>query len=67
MLGIASIAASFIAAQAGELQMAMAAHMARTNAGSQADVAKLVEAGQRNINSLANVASGVGTNLNIVA
>ena len=67
MLGVASIAAAFVAAQAGQLQMAVAAHMARMNADAQADVAKLVEAGRQNLNRLANVASGVGTNLDIVA
>jgi hypothetical protein len=67
MLGLASIAAAFVATQAAQLQMAMAANMARMNADSQSSVVKLLDAGQQNLNSLANVASGVGTNLHIVA
>jgi hypothetical protein len=64
---IASIAASFIAAQAGQLQQAVAAKMMQMNANSAADTAKLLEAAQKNFSSLANVASGVGTNIDITA
>ena len=64
---IASIAASFIAAQAGQLQQAVAAKMMQMNANSSADTAKLLEAAQKNFSSLANVASGVGTNIDITA
>jgi len=67
MIGVASIAAAFVAAGVGELQTAMAARMARMNAAAEADVAKLLEAGQNNLNSLANVASGIGTNLDMIA
>ena len=64
---IASIAASFIAAQAGQLQQAVAAKMMQMNANASADTAKLLEAAQKNFSSLANVASGVGTNIDITA
>jgi hypothetical protein len=64
---IASIAASFIAAQAGQLQQAMAAKMMQMNANSSADTVKLLDAAQQNFSRLANVASGVGTNLDISA
>jgi hypothetical protein len=64
---IASIAAAFIAAQAGQLQEAMAAKMMKMNAGASADAAKLLDAASQNMNSLANVASGIGGNLNITA
>jgi hypothetical protein len=67
MLGVASIAAAFVAAQASQLQMAAAASMARMNANAQSDVVKLLNAGQQNLNDLANVASGIGGNLDIVA
>jgi hypothetical protein len=66
-MDIASIAASFITAQAGQLQTATAAKMLRMNADASADIAKLLEAAQQNLNSLANVASGVGGNLDITA
>jgi hypothetical protein len=64
---IASIAASFIAAQAGQLQQAMAAKMMQMNANASNDSAKLLDAAQQNFSRLANVATGVGTNLDITA
>ncbi len=64
-MNVASIAASFIAAQASQVQTAVAAKMLKMNAGASADVAKLLEAAQQNMKSLANVAGGVGGNLNI--
>ena len=62
---VASIAAAFIAAQAGQVQTAVAAKMLKMNADSAANVVKLLDAAQQNFNSLANVASGIGTNLDI--
>jgi hypothetical protein len=64
-MDVASIAAAFIAQQAAQLQIAAAAKMLRMNADSAADVAKLLEAAQQNFNSLANVAAGIGGNLDI--
>jgi hypothetical protein len=66
-MDIASIAAAFVAAQAGQLQTAMAAKMLRMNANASADAAKLLEAAQQNFNRLANVAGGIGGNLDISA
>jgi hypothetical protein len=63
-MDVASIAAAFIAQQAGQLQMAVAAKMARMNA-DRADVVKLLEAAQQNFDRLANVATGLGGNLDI--
>ena len=51
--------------QAGQVQMAVAAKMLRMNAQSANDVAKLLEAAQQNFDRLANVAAGVGGNLDI--
>ena len=64
---IASIAAAFVAAQVGQLQQAAAAKMMQMNANASADTAKLLEAAQKNFSSLANVASGVGGNIDITA
>ena len=61
----ASIAAAFIAAQMSSVQTAVAAKMLRMNADSANNVVKLLEAAQQNMNSLANVASGLGGNLDI--
>jgi hypothetical protein len=62
---VASIAAAFIAAQAGQVQTAVAAKMLKMNADSAENVVKLLDAAQQNFSSLANVASGVGGNLDI--
>jgi hypothetical protein len=63
----ASIAAAFVAAQAGQLQTAVAAKMLRMNADASANAARLLEAAQQNFNRLANVAGGIGGNLDITA
>jgi hypothetical protein len=47
------------------MQLAFAARFARMNADQAASVAKLIDAAQQNFNSLANVAAGIGTNLNV--
>jgi DNA polymerase III delta subunit len=64
-MDVASIAAAFIAQQAAQLQMAAAAKLLRMNAQSGEDAAKLLAAAQRNFDRLANVAPGVGANLDI--
>ena len=66
-MDIASIAAAFVAAQAGQLQTAVAARMLRMNAQASADTAKLLEAAQQNFSRLANVSGGIGGNLDITA
>jgi hypothetical protein len=66
-MDVASIATAFVAAQASQLQTAMAAKMLKMNANASADVAKLLDAAQQNMSRLANVASGVGGNLDISA
>jgi hypothetical protein len=64
-MDVASIAAAFIAQQAGQVQMAVAAKMLRMNADAAANAVKLLEAAQQNFDRLANVAAGVGGNLDI--
>jgi hypothetical protein len=66
-MDVGSIAAAFIAQQAGQMQIAVAAQMLRMNAQSGNDVAKLLEAAQQNFDQLANVAAGIGSNLDISA
>lgn len=64
-MDVASIASAFIAAQMAQAQTAVAAKMMRMNADSGSNAAKLLEAAHQNMKSLANVASGVGGNLDI--
>jgi hypothetical protein len=61
----ADLASAFVAAQAGQTQLAVAAKMLRMNADAAQSVVKLLEAGQANIDKLANVASGIGGNLDV--
>ena len=64
-MDVTSIAAAFIAGQVGQLQSAVAAKMLKMNAEGAANAAKLLDAAAQNFNQLANVASGVGQNLDI--
>ena len=63
----ASIAAALVGAQVASTQLAVADEILRMNATSDQAVVKLIEAAQQNINQLANVAAGIGGNLNISA
>ena len=63
----ASLATAMIGAQMSREQMAAAAAMMRMNADSAASVVKIIDAAQQNMQSLANVAAGVGQNVNITA
>ena len=62
-----SLITALMGAQTGMVQLAVAARLARMNADQGASVVKLIDAAQQNITSLANVASGIGTNLNVSA
>jgi hypothetical protein len=62
-----SLISAVVGAQTGMVQLAVAARLARMNADQGASVAKLIDAAQQNIDPLANVAAGIGTNLNVRA
>jgi len=63
----ASLAAVLVGAQASQAQMAAAAMMMRMNADAAKSVVQVIDAAQQNMQSLANVAAGVGQNVNISA
>jgi hypothetical protein len=63
-MDVASITAAFIAAQVGQVQTAMAAKLLRMDNQAQ-NALKLIEAAQENFDRLANVAAGIGGNLDI--
>jgi hypothetical protein len=63
----ASLASAAVSAQMSQVQMAIAAKMLRMNADGAKSVLQIVEAAQKNMQSLANVAAGVGQNVNISA
>jgi uncharacterized alpha-E superfamily protein len=62
-----SLVTAFLGAQTGMMQLAVAADFARMNADQGASVVKLIDAAQQNANSLANVASNIGSNLDVSA
>jgi hypothetical protein len=62
-----SLITALMGAQTGMVQLALAARLARMDADQGSSVAKLIEAAQQNIDPLANVAAGIGTNLNVSA
>ncbi|HMA56132.1 MAG TPA: hypothetical protein VKP52_05315 [Pseudolabrys sp.] len=63
----ASVAAAMIGAQMSNVQMALAAKMLRMNADNASAIVQVLDAAQKDLASLANVADGVGRNLNISA
>jgi hypothetical protein len=62
-----SIAAAFVASQTSQLQTAVAAKMLKMNADMASSAAQLLDAASQNLDRLANVAAGVGGNLDITA
>ncbi len=62
-----SLITAMLGAQTGMVQLAVAARLMRMNADQGASIAKLIDAAQQNASSLANVAAGIGTNLDVNA
>jgi len=62
-----SLISALLGAQAGNTQLNLATDLMRMNADSDRAVVQLLDTAAQNGNSLANVAAGVGTNLNITA
>jgi hypothetical protein len=63
-----SMVSGLLAAQAGKVQMQVAATLLKSNADSEKSaVLTLLGAAQQNTSSLANVGAGIGGNLNVTA
>jgi hypothetical protein len=60
-----SLATAFIGARSAELQLAIAAKMLRMNAEAARSAVTLIDAAQENVSRLANVAAGIGENLDV--
>jgi hypothetical protein len=60
-----AIAAALTGAQAGQTQMAIAVQMMKMNADAAASIADMVDTAAQSANPLANLASGIGGNLDI--
>lgn len=63
----AALASALMSAQTGMLQLAVAARLERMNADQGASIVKLIDAANQNANSLANVATGIGSGLDVSA
>ena len=62
-----SLVTAALGAQTGLTQLALAGSMLKLNTQNAASVVKLIDAAQQNMNSLDNMAPGVGTKLDITA
>jgi hypothetical protein len=62
-----SLLAALIGSQTGMMQLAFAARLSQMNADNASSVTQLVDAAQQSFDSLANVAAGIGTNVNVSA
>ena len=65
-----SLISAFFAAQVGQMQLAVAGDLARTDANNpplnnSSSIAQLIDAADQSANSLANVAAGLGTHLDM--
>ena len=61
----ASLASALIGAQVGRAQLAVAGKLLHQDSVNERSVVKLIDAAQQNMDRLANVAAGVGGNLDI--
>jgi hypothetical protein len=62
-----SLISALVSAQVGRAQLAVAEQMLRMSADSASSVVKLVDAAQQSFDPLANVAAGIGANLDVSA
>ena len=60
-----SIVSAFMGAQTGRAQMAVAASIAKTNAGHDDEIVQMLQSSQQNLAQLSNAAAGLGQNLDI--
>jgi len=64
-MDVGAIEAAVVGAKTAEIQLAIAAKMLRMSADAAASAGKIIDAAQANMDSLANVAAGIGANLDI--
>ena len=61
----AALASAFIAASAGQFQLTVADKMLAIDVNSDRSAVQLIDAAQQNIDRLANVSAGIGTNFDL--
>ena len=62
-----SVISALLGAQAGNTRLDMGVQLLRMNADSERAIVQMISTAARSANSLANVAAGTGTNLDITA
>jgi len=62
-----SLIGALLGAQASLTQLDVAMRLTRTNADQSASIVKLIDSAQQNLQPLADVAAGIGGNLDISA
>jgi hypothetical protein len=62
---VGALATALIGAKIGQVQLAVAAKLLRMDAESAQSAVKVIEAAQQNFDRLANVAAGIGANLDV--
>ena len=62
-----SVISALLGAQAGNTRLDMGVQLLRMNADSERAIVQMISAAAQSANSLANVAAGTGTNLDIAA
>lgn len=67
LMDVAALASALVGPQMARAQLAVAAKIARMDAQTRQSVANLLDAAQQNLNRLANVAAGIGTQVDITA
>ncbi len=63
----AALAAALVGAQAGQLQMAIAARIMKINADQSSSIVQLLEGTTQSAGQSASLAAGIGGNVNITA
>ena len=64
-MDVGALATAMIGARTAQVQMAVAARMMRMNADNAGSIVKVIEAAQQNMDRLADVAAGIGSNLDV--
>ena len=64
-MDVAALASALIAASLGQAQLGFAQRMLAMNVDGGRSAVKLIDAAQQNIDSLANVAAGIGANVDM--
>ena len=66
-MDVAALISALVDSRVGQIQLGFAGKMLAMNLDAGRSAAKLIDAAQQNLNTLANVAAGIGTNLDVTA